>query len=171
MYKMSSEHRSRPRDQGSARSRAQSAIFREAQSRSRWRESVASQQRREARTSSQLKTCNGQTSVGARIVCVRALETWPSPRESRALDVGVWCLRILGAECTVRLPPQWRYAFEPACATAVVQWVRGMCYVVLLGGGPVSRCLCVGPDSNICSPASSPAPRSGAPLPTTAPSL
>ena len=37
----------------------------------------------------------------------RAPETWPSPRESRALDVGDWCLRILGAECATCLPPQW----------------------------------------------------------------
>ena len=76
-------------------------------------------------------TCNGQTSVGAHD---RAHETWPSPRESRARDVGSWWFRITGAESALRLPPQWRYVFVPARATAVAQWARGMCYVVLLAG-------------------------------------
>ena len=40
-------------------------------------------------------------------VCMCALETWPSPWESRAPTVGEWWLRFRGAECIC------------ACATAV----------------------------------------------------
>ena len=92
-----------------------------------------------------VQVCKSAERVTARRRSGRAItcahETWPSPRESRARDVGSWWFRITGAECALRLPPQWRYVYVPARATAVAQWARGMCYDVLVAGDQSVGCL------------------------------